>query len=173
MKKENNLKINNSIKSHQIRLVGNNVENKVVDKSTALKIAKDMELDLVEISKNKEGQSICKIVNYDKFIYDKKKKDKEQQKKQKQKQSNIKEIRLGPNIDDHDFNFKLNNAKKFLKNNDKVLLSVFFKGREITYKDKGKLVLLKFANELEDLGIPENLPKLEGRKMNIIIKPKK
>lgn len=171
--KDKQHRINYMIKNTNVRLVGDNVENGVIDTKIALNIAKEMELDLVEISKSNNGIPICKIVDYQKFIYNKKKKEKEQLKKQKQKQQTIKEIRLTPNTDDHDFNFKLEHAKKFLKDNDKVLLSVFFKGREITYKEKGELILLKFADELSDIGVAENLPKLEGKRMKMIIKPKK
>jgi len=173
MKKEIRHRINNSIFSQEVRLIGDNVENKVVDTKIAINIAKEMGLDLVEISKANDGMSICKITNYDKFVYEKKKKEKEQKKKQKLTQTSVKEIRLGPNIDDHDFNFKAVNARKFLKDNDKVLVTVFFRGREITFKEKGEIVLLRFAEELSDIGVPEYLPKMEGRKMAMMIKPKK
>jgi translation initiation factor IF-3 len=168
--KEAEHKINYLIKSSTVRLVGDNVENCVSDTRKALSIAREMGLDLVEISNN-GGISICKIVDYNKFLFDKKKKEKELKKKQKEKQFDIKEIRMTPNTDDHDFNFKLNHAKNFLSHNDKVLLTVFFKGREITYKEKGEIILLKFAQELEGIGIAENLPKLEGKKMVMTIKP--
>lgn len=172
MKRKNDFyRTNYSIKSPQVRLVGDNVENGVVDIKYALKLAKEMELDLVEISTN-NNNSICKIVDYKKFIYDKQKRDKEQKKKQKQKQFTVKEIRMTPNIDEHDFNFKLNHAKNFLTNGDKVLISVFFKGRQIVYKEQGEIKMLKFADELSELGIPENLPKMEGKKMSMFIKPK-
>jgi len=169
-KREVQHRVNYLIRDSKVRLVGENVTPGEVDTKTAIKIAEDMGLDLVEISKN-GSVSICKIIDYQKFLFDKKKKDKEQKKKQKQSQSDIKEIRLTPNTDDHDFNFKLNHAKNFLSNNDKVLVSVFFKGREITYKEKGELILLKFANELATIGIAENLPKLEGKRMLMMIKP--
>ena len=130
-----------------------------------------MGLDLVEIS---SGQvPVCKIIDYQKFLYDKKKKEKEQKKKQKANQIQVKEIRMTPNTDDHDFNFKLNHAKNFLTDNNKVLVSVFFKGREINYKEQGEIILLRFAEELKGIGIPENLPKLEGKRMLMMIKPKK
>lgn len=167
-------RINRYITETTIRLVGDNVENGVVETRFALKLAREMDLDLVEISKPINGNpSICKIVDYQKFMYDKKKKDKEQKKKQKLTQSEVKEIRMTPNTDDHDFNFKLNHAKNFLKDNDKVLASVFFKGREITYKEQGEIVLLRFAKELEGIGIPEYLPRLEGKRMLMMIKPVK
>jgi len=173
-KEEIQHRINGRLLSEQtIRLVGDNIENGVIDTKLALKMAREMELDLVEISKPNGGISICKIIDYQKFLYDKKKKEKEQKKKQKQNQSEIKEIRMTPNTDDHDFNFKLVHAKKFLNDNDKVLVSVFFKGREITYKEKGEMVLLKFAEELTGIGIPEYMPKLEGKRMLMMIKPAK
>jgi len=173
MKKEAKHNINNRIRSFSVRLVGDNVENDVYDTKIALNLAKEMNLDLVEISKTKDGISICKIVDYEKFLYNQKKKMKEQQKKQKLNQTSVKEIRLTPNTDDHDFNFKVVNAKKFIKDNDKVLVTVWFKGREITYKEKGEIILLRFADELGEIGVPEYLPRLEGRKMSMIIKPKR
>lgn len=169
-KKEAQHKINNFIRDLKVRLVGDNIENGEFDTKLALKMAQDLDLDLVEISKN-GNIPICKIIDYQKFLFDKKKKEKEQKKKNKLSQSEIKEIRLTPNTDEHDFNFKLNHAKNFLSNNDKVLVSVFFKGREITYKEQGEIILLKFANELAGFGIPENLPKLEGKRMLMMIKP--
>lgn len=171
--KEAENRINYLIKEQNVRLVGDNVENGVVDTKYAIRLAREMQLDLVEISAPAKGNpSICRIVDYKKFLYDKKKKDKEQKKKQKLSQSEIKEIRMTPNTDDHDFNFKLEHAKNFLNNNDKVLVSVFFKGREIAYKEHGQIILLRFAKELEDIGMPEYLPKLEGKKMLMMIKPK-
>ena len=170
--KEEQNRINRFIVANEVRLVGDNVENGIFDTRIALRMAREMELDLVEIS-NGNTPPICKIVDYQKFLYDKKKKDKEQKKKQKLKQSEIKEIRMTPNTDDHDFNFKLVHAKNFLTNNDKVLVSVFFKGREITFKEHGEIILLRFVNELIDIGIPEYLPKMEGKRMSMMIKPLK
>ena len=172
IKKQENFKINYAIRSSNVRLVGDNVENGVVDIKTAIKMAKEMELDLVEISIN-NNVSICKIVDYKKFLYDKQKKDKENKKKQKQKQADVKEIRMTPNTDEHDFNFKLNHAKNFLSKGDKVLISVFFKGRQIVYKEQGELILLRFAEALSEKGIAEYLPKMEGKRMSMMIKPKK
>lgn len=168
MKKEESYRINYYIKLPTVRLVGENVENGVYETRIALKMAQEMELDLVEIS-----NGICKIIDYKKFLYDKKKKEKEQQKKQKEKQSEVKEIRMTPNTDDHDFNFKLVHAKNFLKNGDKVLASVFFKGRQISYKEQGEIILLRFAKDLDGIGIPEYLPKMEGKRMSMMIRPKK
>lgn len=170
MKKEVQNRINSFITNPEVRLVGDNVENGVVEIRFALKIARELGLDLIEISTG-NNPPICKIADYNKFLFDKKKKDKEQKKKQKLNQSQIKEIRMTPNTDDHDFNFKLNHAKNFLHDNDKVLVSVFFKGREITYKEQGEIVLLRFAKELDGIGIPEYLPKMEGKRMSMMIKP--
>jgi len=172
MKRKETHRINYSIRVPQVRLVGDNVENGVVDTKYALKIAKEMELDLVEISNN-NNNSICKIVDYKKFLYDKQKRDKDQKRKQKQKQFTVKEIRMTPNIDEHDFNFKLKHAKNFLSNGDKVLATVFFKGRQIIYKEQGEITLLRFAEELSELGVAESLPKMEGKRMTMMIKPKK
>lgn len=171
-KKQAEHRINKEILSSKVRLVGDNVENGEFDIIAALRIADEMELDLIEISNN-GFVSICKIADYQKFLYEKKKKDKENKKIQKQKQFEIKEIRMTPNTDDHDFEFKLNHAKSFLKDGNKVLISVFFKGREIMYQDKGKIILLKFFEELSDIGIAENIPKMEGKRMTMTIKPKK
>jgi len=170
-RKEAEHRINNYIRVPSVRLVGDNVENGVFETRTALKLAQDLELDLVEISGG--PIPVCKIIDYSKFLYDKKKKEKEQKKKQKASQIQVKEIRMTPNTDDHDFNFKLAHAKNFLGDNNRVLVSVFFKGREINYKEKGTIILLRFADELKGIGIPENLPRLEGKRMQMTIKPKK
>lgn len=129
-----------------------------------------MELDLVEISP-KAVPPVCKIMDYKKFLYDSKKKEKAL--KAKQVKVTVKEIRFGPNTDDHDFNFKLNHARKFLSEGAKVKAYVFFKGRTIVFKERGEVLLLKFVQELEDIGVPEAMPKLEGKKMIIMINPKK
>jgi translation initiation factor IF-3 len=133
-------------------------------------MAEEQGLDLVEISPS-ANPPVCKIIDYKKFLYDRKKKQKEI--KAKSAKIVVKEIRLGPNIDDHDFNFKLKHAEKFLNEGAKVKVDVFFKGRTIIYKEKGEIVLLKFAQELEELGKVEQLPKLEGKRMIMIIAPKK
>lgn len=129
-----------------------------------------MELDLVEISPT-ANPPVCKVIDYRKFLYDQKKKQKEM--KAKSAKIVVKEIRLGPNTDDHDFNFKLKHAENFLKEGAKVKVEVFFKGRTIVYKDKGELMLLRFAQELEDVGKVEQLPKLEGKRMIMILTQKK
>lgn len=129
-----------------------------------------MEMDLVEISPNADPP-VCKIIDYRKFLYEQKKKEKEL--KAKQSKVVLKEIRFGPNTDEHDFNFKLNHAKKFLEAGDKVKAYVFFRGRSIVYKEQGEILLLKFATELENFGVVEQLPKLEGKRMIMMINPKK
>lgn len=136
----------------------------------AIRLAEEQELDLVEISPT-AVPPVCKILDYKKFLYEQKKKQKEI--KAKATKVTVKEIRFGPNTDDHDFNFKLKHAREFLLEGSKVRAFVFFRGRAIVYKDKGEILLLKFANELEDVGKVEMLPKLEGKKMFIIIAPTK
>ena len=136
----------------------------------ALKIAEDLEKDLVEISSN-AVPPVCRVIDYKKFLYDQKKKQKEI--KSKQVNITIKEIRFGPNTDDHDFDFKLKHAINFLKEGAKVKAYVFFKGRSIVFKERGELLLVKFIQELQDYGIPEQMPKLEGKRMFVLINPKK
>lgn len=133
-------------------------------------MADDQGLDLVEISP-KAKPPVCKIIDYKKFLYEQKKKQKEL--KSKQVKVVVKEIRFGPNTDDHDFNFKLNHAKKFLGDGSKVKAYVFFKGRTIVFKERGEILLLKFAQELADIGLVEQMPKLEGKKMIMMIQPLK
>ena len=136
----------------------------------ALKLAREMELDLVEISP-KAVPPVCRIVEYKKFLYDQKKKQKEI--KAKQQKVTVKEIRFGPNTDDHDFQFKLKHARKFLEDGAKLKAYVFFRGRTIVFKERGEILLLKFAQELEDVGVVEQMPKLEGKRMTIMFNPKK
>ena len=133
-------------------------------------MAEERNLDLVEIAPNADPP-VCKIIDYSKFLYDQKKKQKEL--KSKQQKVVVKEIRFGPNTDEHDFEFKLNHARKFLEEGSKVKAYVFFKGRTIVFKERGELLLLKFAKELSDLGAVEQLPKLEGKRMIMMINPKK
>jgi translation initiation factor IF-3 len=137
--------------------------------SEAIKLADEMELDLVEISPNADPP-VCKIIDYQKFLYQQKKKQKEI--KAKTVKVVIKEIRFGPNTDEHDFNFKLNHAKKFLTEGAKIKAFVFFKGRTILFKEKGEILLLRFAQELEEYGKVEQLPRLEGKRMTMFIAPK-
>lgn len=151
-------------------MVGNNVEPGIYQVRDALQKADELGLDLVEISPT-ANPPVCKIMDYKKFLYEQKKKQKEI--KAKSSKIVVKEIRLGPNTDDHDFDFKLKHAMKFLKEGAKVKVDVFFKGRSIVYKDKGELILLRFAEALEEVGKVESLPKLEGKRMIMIIAPKK
>ena len=163
-------KINEKIFAREIRLVIEGEEPRVMSTSDALKLAEEQELDLVEISPN-AVPPVCKIMDYRKFLYNQKKKQKEL--KAKQSKVTLKEVRFGPNTDDHDFNFKLAHARKFLEEGNKVKAYVFFRGRTIVFKDRGEILLLKFAQELADIGAVEQLPKLEGKRMIIMINPKK
>ncbi|MCD6090566.1 MAG: translation initiation factor IF-3 [Bacteroidales bacterium] len=163
-------KINEYITAQVVRLVGENVEDGIFNLRDAIDKAKELELDLVEISPT-ANPPVCRIIDYKKFLYEQKKKQKEI--KAKTAKVVVKEIRLGPNTDDHDFNFKLKHAEKFLEDGAKVKVDVFFRGRSIIYKDKGEIILLKFAQALEDFGKVERLPKLEGKRMIMIITPKK
>jgi len=149
-------------------LVGENIESDVYDLSEALRIADEMGLDLVEIAPNVDPP-VCKVVEYQKFLYEKKKKEKEL--KAKTAKSVLKEIRFGPNTDDHDFNFKVKHAVKFLEDGAKVKAFVHFKGRSIAYKEQGEIILLKFAQALEEYGKVEMLPKLEGNRMFLHMVP--
>lgn len=175
------LRINNQIRVPRIRLVGDNLDaiSEVADKeitpdiyytNKAVQWAEALDLDLVEISPNADPP-VCKIIDYKKFLYDKKKKEKEL--KAKSAKTVIKEIRFGPNTDDHDFEFKCRHAQKFLEEGAKVKAYVQFRGRAIVFKDRGELLLLKFLKELEEVGAAEALPKMEGRRMIVMISPKK
>ncbi|MFN2423397.1 MAG: translation initiation factor IF-3 [Cryomorphaceae bacterium] len=168
--KEDPHKINEKINAREVRVVADGVPADIYPIDKAREIADEMGLDLVEIAP-KAVPPVCKIVDYKKFLYDQKKKQKEL--KSKQSKVVVKEVRFGPNTDDHDFDFKLNHAKKFLEEGSKVKAFVFFKGRTIVFKERGELLLLKFAKELSDLGSVEQLPKLEGKRMIMMINPKK
>lgn len=168
-RKEAEHRINHFIRVPQVRLVGDNVEVGIYNTQDALKIAQEQGLDLVEISPQADPP-VCKVIDYNKFLYDKKKKEKEM--KAKSKVSEVKEIRFTPNTDDHDFNFKAKHAESFLKEGNKVKAYVQFKGRAIQFKDRGELLLLKFAERLAETGTLENLPKMEGRRMLAIFTPK-
>ena len=161
---------NEAIRVKEVRLVGDNVEQGVYPIQQALRIAADQELDLVEISPN-VNPPVCRVVDYSKFIFQLKKKQKEQ--KAKSVKVVVKEIRFGPQTDDHDYNFKLKHAKGFLSEGSKVKAYVFFRGRSILFKDQGEVLLLRFANDLEDYGRVESMPVLEGKRMTIMIAPKK
>ncbi len=149
--------------------MGDNVDTGVYSLQEALKIADDLELDLVEISPNADPP-VCKIVDYQKFLYQQKKKQKEI--KAKTTRIVVKEIRFGPNTDEHDYNFKLKHAEKFLEDGAKVKAFVFFKGRTILFKEKGEILLLRLAQDLEEVAKVEQLPKLEGKRMIMILSPK-
>ncbi len=153
-----------------VRVVGDNIEQRIVPVKEALEMAYKMGLDLVEISPN-ANPPVCKIIDYKKFLYESRKKQKEI--RSKSARVVVKEIRLGPQTDDHDFNFKLKHAEKFLKDGAKVKVEVFFRGRTIVYKDQGEIMLLKFAQELAEVGKVERMPRLEGKRMIMIIAPKK
>ncbi len=157
------------IRVPQVRLVGDNVEVGVYPLQEALKMAQDQQLDLVEISPQADPP-VCKIIDYNKFLYEKKKKEKEM--KANSKSAEVKEIRFTPGTDDHDFDFKSKHAESFLKEGNKVKAYVQFKGRAIMFKERGELLLLKFAERLAEVGQPEALPKMEGKRMLMIFAPK-
>ncbi|MBS2099048.1 translation initiation factor IF-3 [Carboxylicivirga linearis] len=170
MKEEPAHRINRHIRVPQVRLVGDNIDNPgVFSTSDALKMADELDLDLVEISP-KADPPVCKITDYQKFLYQQKKKQKEM--KAKAVKVVVKEIRFGPNTDDHDYQFKLRHAEKFLQEGAKVKAYVFFKGRSILFKEQGEILLLRFAQDVEELGKVEQLPKLEGKRMIMFIAPK-
>ena len=169
-KKEELHKINNNIRAREVRLVGDNVEQGVYSIGEALRLADELELDLVEISPTAEPP-VCRITDYQKFLYQQKKKQKEA--KAKSVKVVVKEIRFGPQTDDHDFNFKLQHAKGFLEEGSKLKAYLFFKGRSILFKEQGEVLLLRFATELEDYGKVDQLPALEGKRMIMMMSPKK
>ncbi|MDD2196101.1 MAG: translation initiation factor IF-3 [Bacteroidales bacterium] len=161
--------INDFIRVKVVRVVGDNIEGGIMSIEEARKLADDKELDLVLISE-KADPPVCRIIDYQKFLY-------QQKKKQKEIRANaqkvvVKEVRFGPNTDEHDYNFKLKHAEKFLTDGAKVKAFVFFKGRSILFKEKGEILLLRFAQDLEEFGKVEQLPKLEGKRMIMFISPK-
>ena len=172
--KNDNLKgqhrINEQIRAKEVRIVGDNIESAVYPIAQALKMADDQDMDRVEISPNAQPP-VCRIIDYSKFLYQLKKRQKEQ--KAKQVKMNVKEIRFGPQTDNHDYNFKLKHAISFLQDGDKVKAYVFFKGRSILFKEQGEVLLLRFANDLEDYARVEQMPVLEGKRMTIFLTPKK
>ena len=165
---ENPHNINGDIKAEEVRLVGYNVEVGVYAVQKALELAREQELDLVEISPN-AVPPVCKIIDYRKFLYEQKKREKVI--KAKATKVIIKEIRFGPQTDDHDFEFKKRHAEKFLKEGAKLKAFVFLKGRSIVYKDQGEILLLRLAQELEEFGKVEQMPQLEGKRMTMFIAP--
>jgi len=169
--KEQPNRINDKIKGlKEVRLVGENIEQGVFTFEEAMRLADQLELDLVEISPN-AVPPVCRIVDYQKFLYQLKKREKEA--KAKSAKVVLKEIRFGPQTDDHDYNFKLKHAIGFLKEGCKLKAYVFFKGRSILFKEQGEILLLRFANELEEYAKVDQLPKLEGKRMIIMMSPKK
>lgn len=154
----------------KVRIVGDNIENPgIFSTSEALKMADELDLDLVEISPNADPP-VCRILDYQKFLYQQKRKQKEI--KAKAVKVVVKEIRFGPNTDDHDYQFKLRHAEKFLEEGSKIKAYVFFKGRSILFKEQGEILLLRFANDLEEVAKVDQLPKLEGKRMIIMLSPK-
>lgn len=162
--------INEHITATQVRITGDNIpESKVVSTFEARKLAEEMGVDLVEISPNVDPP-VCRLIDYQKFLFYQKKKAKEI--KAKSVKVVLKEIRFGPNTDEHDYNFKMKHAENFLTDGSKVKAYVFFRGREIVFKDRGEILLLRFAQDLEKIGKVENMPKLEGNKMIMMLAPK-
>lgn len=163
-------RINERIRVPEVRLVGENVQEGIYPTRDALKIAEQQELDLVEIAPTAKPP-VCRVIDYQKFVYQQKKKLKEQ--KAKSVKVTVKEIRFGPQTDDHDYNFKLKHAMNFLGEGSKVKAFVFFKGRSILFKEQGEVLLLRFANDLEEYAKVEFMPIMEGKRMSIMLSPKK
>lgn len=169
LRREPEHRINDRIRAREVRLVGENIEQGVYTLEQALAMAKEQELDLVEISPT-ANPPVCKVTDYGKFLYEKKKKEKEM--KAKAVKTVVKEIRFGPNTDEHDVEFKLKHAEKFLEEGSKVRAYVFYKGRSIIYKERGEVLLLQFAEKLSELAKVEQMPKMEGKKMIMMLAPK-
>ena len=166
---KNQYRVNEQIRVREVRIVGDG-ESMVVPTRQALDMARDQGVDLVEISPN-ANPPVCRLIDYSKFLYQQKKRQKEM--KAKQVKVEVKEIRFGPQTDDHDYNFKLKHAQGFLSDGDKVKAYVFFRGRSILFKEQGEVLLLRFAQDLEDYGKVESMPVLEGKRMTMFIAPKK
>lgn len=164
------LRINEQIRAREVRIVGDNVEQGVYPLRTALAMAEEQQLDLVEISPSAEPP-VCKVLDYQKYLYQQKKKAKEQ--KARQVKVVVKEVRFGPQTDDHDYNFKLKHAINFLTDGNKVKAYVFFRGRSIVFKDQGEFLLLRFASDLEEYAKVDQMPTLEGKRMSMLFSPKK
>ena len=167
---KNQYRVNEQIRAREVRIVGDDIESVVMPLQKALSLAEERELDLVEISPT-AVPPVCRLIEYSKFLYQLKKRAKEQ--KAKQVKIDVKEIRFGPQTDEHDYNFKLKHAISFLKDGDKVKAYVFFKGRSILFKEQGEVLLLRFANDLEEYGKLDMMPVLEGKRMTIMMSPKK
>ena len=173
MKKDNlktQYRVNEQIRARDVRIVGDDIESTVMPLRDALRLAEQKSVDLVEISPNAEPP-VCRLIDYSKFLYQQKKRQKEM--KAKQVKVDVKEIRFGPQTDDHDYNFKLKHAMGFLADGDKVKAYVFFRGRSILFKEQGEVLLLRFAQDLEEYGKVESMPVLEGKRMIMFIAPKK
>lgn len=173
MKGDNNkqqYRVNEQIRVREVRIVGDGIESKVLPTREALQLAEQMEVDLVEISPNAQPP-VCRLIDYSKFLYQQKKKAKEM--KAKQVKIEVKEIRFGPQTAEADYAFKLKHAQEFLKDGNKVKAYVFFKGRSIVFKEQGEVLLLRFANDLEEIAKVESMPNMEGKKMIIMLAPKK
>jgi len=165
-------RINDGIRSPQIRIVGDDIESKICSVQEAMKIAEPLDVDVVEIN-SKVSPPVCKLIRYDKFLYEEKRKAKEIEKKNREQRVDIKEIGLGPNTDTHDIEFKVKHAVSFLKEGNKVKLVMKFSGREMVYKERGEKLMLEFVQKLEDYGVAESLPKMEGKRMFVTLKQKK
>jgi len=173
MKKENlknQYRVNEQIRVREVRIVGDDIESTILPTRDAIHMAEQRGVDLVEISPNADPP-VCRLIDYSKFIYQQKKRQKEM--KAKQVKIEVKEIRFGPQTDDHDYNFKLKHAQGFLSDGDKVKAYVFFRGRSILFKEQGEVLLLRFAQDLEEYGKVESMPVLEGKRMIMFIAPKK
>lgn len=163
-------RINEQIRAREVRVVGDDIESQVLPTPKAISLARSMDKDLVEISAN-ANPPVCRVIDYSKFLYQQKKKQKEM--KARQVKIEVKEIRFGPQTDDHDYDFKLKHAKEFLEAGNKVKAYVFFRGRSIVFKEQGEVLLLRFANDLEEVGKVEQMPSLLGKRMIMFLAPKK
>ena len=173
MKKDNiksQYRVNEQIRVREVRIVGDDIESTVMNTRDAIRLAEQKGVDLVEISPN-ATPPVCRLIDYSKFLYQQKKRQTEM--KAKQVKIEVKEIRFGPQTDDHDYNFKLKHAQGFLSDGDKVKAYVFFRGRSILFKEQGEVLLLRFAQDLEEYGKVESMPVLEGKRMTMFIAPKK
>lgn len=169
-KKQPQYRVNDQIHVKEVRIVGEGVESVVMSTRDALRLAEEKSVDLVEISPN-ANPPVCRLIEYSKFLYQQKKKAKEM--KAKQVKVELKEIRFGPQTAEADYNFKLKHAQEFLRDGNKVKAYVFFKGRSIIFKEQGEVLLLRFANDLEDIAKVENMPVLEGKRMSVMLSPRK
>ena len=168
--KKDEYRVNRQIAAREVRIVGDDIESSVVPLQKAIKIAEEKGVDLVEISPT-ATPPVCRLIDYSKFLYQQKKRQKEI--KAKQVKISVKEIRFGPQTDDHDYDFKLKHAREFLTSGNKVKAYVFFKGRSIVFKEQGEVLLLRFATDLEEVGKVESMPELMGKRMTMFIAPKK